>query len=352
MPVIRASPSVPNPPPAPRSSPLAFHHPSLTISLYRFTIEALAPMRLPAYKGGVLRGGLGVALKRMVCFQPRTPACEGCPLRIHCPYAYLFETPLPPDAPVLRTYKRIPLPFVLEPPLDDRTVYRPGEHLSFNLVLIGRARNYLPYFIVAFQELGRLGLGKGRTPYRLREVRAVHPLDSAEQVVYRAEEGVVQEIELSVNGEDVNRAALELPAERICIRFLSPTRLKHRGDYVRHGPPFHVLVRALLRRLSSLAVFHGGGRWEADFTGIIERAGKVRLVRSDALWQEWRRYSSRQQQDMDLGGLLGEALYEGELAEFRPLLLWGSLVHVGKATAFGNGKVQVARGKRQVARGE
>lgn len=302
-------------------------------------------MRLPAYKGGVLRGRLGVALRRMVCFQPQTPACEGCPLRTHCPYAYLFETPLPPDAPVLRTYKRIPPPFVLEPPLDKRTAYQPGEHLSFNLVLIGRARDYLPYFIVAFQELGRLGLGKGRTPYRLWEVRAVHSLDNIEQVIHQAEEGVVQEIELSVSGEDVNRAALELPTKRIRIRFLSPTRLKHRGDYVRHGPPFHVLVRTLPRRLSSLTVFHGDGCWEADFTGIIERAGKVRLIRSDALWQEWRRYSSRQHQDMDLGGLLGEALYEGEPAEFRPLLLWGSLVHVGKATAFGNGKLQVASGE-------
>jgi len=168
MPAVQSPSFVSNPPSAPRHLPLA-------ISVYRFTIEALAPMRLPAYKGGVLRGGLGKALKHMVCFQPRTPTCEGCPLCIQCPYAYLFETPLPPDAPVLRTYKRIPQPFVLEPPLDKRTLYEAGERLSFNLVLIGRAGDYLPYFLVAFQELAKRGLGRERAPYRLLEVCAVHP---------------------------------------------------------------------------------------------------------------------------------------------------------------------------------
>ena len=54
------------------------------------------------------------------------------------------------------------------------------------------------------------------------------------------------------------------------------------------------------------------------------------------------RYSSRQDERMDLGGLVGAAAYEGDLAEFLPWLLWGQLVHVGMNATFGLGRVGVS----------
>jgi hypothetical protein len=44
---------------------------------------------------------------------------------------------------------------------------------------------------------------------------------------------------------------------------------------------------------------------------------------------------------MKMGGFVGEAVYKGDLTEFRPLLVLGQLVHIGKACVFGNGRYEI-----------
>ena len=60
-----------------------------------------------------------------------------------------------------------PHPFVIDAPLETTREYRPGEDLSFNLILIGKGGNYFPYFILAFEELGRIGIGQGKGKFKL-----------------------------------------------------------------------------------------------------------------------------------------------------------------------------------------
>lgn len=40
-----------------------------------------------------------------------------------CPYRWVFEPPHPPDVSHLHSLRDVPRPFVVEPPLDDRTSY-------------------------------------------------------------------------------------------------------------------------------------------------------------------------------------------------------------------------------------
>ena len=324
----------------------------LRIAKYHFTLEAVERMGLPRYKGSTLRGGFGAVFKRTVCFQKGVKTCADCLLKANCPYAYIFETAPPQDAEVLRTYSHVPLPFVIEPPLDIKTVYEPGETLDFGLVLVGRAINYLPYFIVVFRELGRVGLGQGRGKYRLREVAAVQPLDGVEETIYSAVNEMVCERDLSVGWEEIKAQSSKLKAQsskgRVTVNFLTPTRMKYEGRFV-DRPEFHVLVRNILRRVSSLYYFHCGERWETDYRGIIEAAKEVQLVEARTGWVDWERYSRRQRQRMNLGGLVGQATYEADastelstgLRPFLPLLVLGQLVHVGKACVFGNGWYEV-----------
>lgn len=316
---------------------------SFTVAMYELSIEAGEQgLSLPPYKGSTLRGGFGSAFKRIAC-SLRGPECRSCLLKSNCPYAYIFETAPPPGSEALRNYTSIPRPFILEPPLETKTQYAPGEKLHFNLILIGKAISYLPYFIVAFRELGEIGIGRMRKKFRLADIRAVHPVSHASEMIYHAEDQLVRNVDLTWQIDigkttDVSPDVLEVPAmRRVSLDFQTMTRIKFEERYVQRIE-FHMLIRNLLRRLSSLAYFHHGWELDLDFIGLIERAAGVRLVQDDTKWVNWERYSSRQDSKMNLGGVVGRVEYEGELGEFMPLLRLGELVHVGKGAVFGMGK--------------
>src|SRR5208282_3559674 len=104
-------------------------------------------------------------------------------------------------------------------------------------------------------------------------------------------------------------AALPPPSSgRFTIDFLTQTRLKHEGGFVRI-PEFQIVFRRLLGRLSSLARFHCGAPLDVDFRGLIDQAGQVRLIDNQTRWVSWTRYSSRQRQRMDWEGMIGRAIY-------------------------------------------
>ncbi|MDI6711141.1 MAG: CRISPR system precrRNA processing endoribonuclease RAMP protein Cas6 [Thermoanaerobacterales bacterium] len=303
---------------------------------YQVVLEAGEQgLLLPPYKGSTLRGGFGRVFRRIACSQ-RQAECPRCLLKEACPYAYIFETSPPGDAQVLKNLEAVPRPFILEPPLETKAEYRPGESLIFGLVLVGRAVQYLPYFIVCLDELGREGIGKGRRPYTLREVRALDR-HGAVHAVFSDADRTVRPVPAAIRGEDLfARARLPGGWTRLGLEFLTPTRLKHQDRWANRAD-FHVLIRALLRRLSSLAYFHHGWEWQADFTGLIARAEAVTTVREQTRWVDWERYSARQEARIALGGLVGPVVYEGDLAEFLPFILLGEHVHVGKGAVFGMG---------------
>lgn len=305
---------------------------------YRFDIEAVEPLKLPAYKGSTLRGGLGHALKRIACIQKNHRDCTPCMLGNTCAYGYFFETSPPENSEVLSNLQDVPVPFVIEA-FDDQREYVPGDRLTFDIVLVGRAVNFTAHLILAYKELGQLGLGRSRGKYALQRVCSVHPWNDTQQIVYDGID-VYAGQKSAVDWHDVEQRARTYPDDRLTLHFQAPTRLKYQGEYVRE-PAFHVIIRNLLRRLSSLAYFHCGTLWETDFQAIIAHAESVAIEAADVRWHNWWRYSGRQKQRIDLGGFVGEVEYQGELGPFRSLLALGELVHVGKATVFGHGRYVV-----------
>jgi hypothetical protein len=311
---------------------------ALRLARYRFTIRALDPVNIPPRTGGTLRGGFGYALRRQVCCRAEAH-CLSCDLRSECVYSYLFRTSPPEDAEVLSNLTAVARPFVIQPTFDGARSAQPGDRLDFHVVLVGRAVGYAPYFVFAFQQLGTLGLGKLRSRFRLELVTSVGL--EGESAVFRAADGVLRGDGRDIEASALKRAAEVLDRESLDVAFLTPTRLKHRGQYVRRGPPFHVLVRRLLDRVSSLSYFHCGERWEIDFRGWIERAKEVETADEATRWEDWDRYSGRQDQRIKMGGLVGPVAYVGDVAPFRALLALGTLIHVGKGTVMGNGRFAV-----------
>ncbi|ACX52868.1 conserved hypothetical protein [Ammonifex degensii KC4] len=313
----------------------------LLLACYRICLLAGPEgLSLPPYKGSTLRGGFAGTFQRLAC-GTGTRQCKSCPLRHQCPYALVFESGPPPEAEALRNYESIPRPFVLEPPLETKTEYAPGEPLVFHLLLFGRAVDFLPYFIVTLDELGRQGIGWGRRPFLLASIEAVNPLTGEEAPVYQSGDRVIRVHDLSFTAGDVWKySGTGSQSARLRLDFITPTRLTFEGKPAA-VPEFHVLVRNLLRRLSSLCYFHQGFAYEADFRAIIARAQEVRLLTHSTRWVTWKRYSARQGRKVPCGGMVGWAIYEGPWAEFYPLLLLGELLHVGKGAVFGQGKYKV-----------
>lgn len=323
-------------------APLPLLPAAFALAQYRLTLEALDPLHLPPYKGSTLRGGFGTTFKRLVCFQPG--ACQKCcQLGNTCPYGYIFETSPPAGSQALRNLDEIPRPFIIEPPADRRTTYRPGEQLTFGLTLVGRAINYLPYFIAVFQELGRIGLGRSQGRYRLLAVEAASSYSRQVEPVYLAKDEVIRMVDAATSGQTIAAHAAVLPSRRLTLHFLTPARLKHQGQWTHEGPSFHILIKSLLGRISSLSYFHCGQPLEVDFRGLIDRAAGVKMAQCETHWEDWARVSGRQHQRIEMGGLVGRVTYEGDLTEYLPLLALGELVHVGKGTVFGNGQYSIER---------
>ena len=162
-----------------------------SLQQFRFHLEPKAPLHLPAYnKGNVIRGGFGNTFRRIVCHATcRDP--ETCELQSVCPYTAVFQPFVPEGSENFSKNRDIPRPFIIKPPLETKETYLPGERLSFDLVLVGKIKDYLPYFIVTFKELSQAGLGRNRAPVDLAGVYYVGR-DGVEVPVYTREDNLVR----------------------------------------------------------------------------------------------------------------------------------------------------------------
>lgn len=301
------------------------------LAKFQFILKALDDINLPIYKGSTLRGGFGNAFKKIVCVN-RDKICDSCLLKGKCVYSYVFETPPPSDTAKMRKYPFAPHPFIIIPPLEKNRIYKKEETLCFDLTLIGKSIDHLPYFIYTFDELGKIGIGKGRGGYHLEEVKC------QDQTIYFSRSKTLKNNYKTIGIKDL---LFSIPhSSTLHMNFLTPTRLKFDGKLT-PNLEFHVLVRNLLRRISLLSYFHCSEELSLDFKGIIEKSQDVLTTKSDLTWVDWERYSSRQETKLKMGGFIGSATFNGEFEPFLPFLLLGEYVHVGKGTSFGLGKYTI-----------
>ncbi|MDD3610036.1 MAG: CRISPR system precrRNA processing endoribonuclease RAMP protein Cas6 [Halothiobacillaceae bacterium] len=257
-------------------------------------------------RGNAFHGGLGLCLKALApevfdrCFAPQQDASW-------------------------------PRPYVLLPPLESRSLFMPGDSLNLELTLFNEAIADWPAFIAALAELGHRGVGQARGRYGLSAVWHVTP--EQDELLWLPEHGplpVLPGLEL---------AAFHAPdrrVDRLRVEFITPLRLKARGDYQREAPSAFLLAERTLTRLSQLT--------QTPLPPPLREslaACPVQLVQSQLQWQDTPRWSSRQQHVMPFGGLLGEVEYAGELSTLYPWLHLAQWLHLGGKTTFGLGALRV-----------
>lgn len=310
---------------------------------FELNLKAKEDIHLPEYKGSTFRGGFGVAFKRIVC-PLKGNECSGCMLVSSCVYARVFESMANEQPHPFGRVRTIPRPFIIEPPLEKNTVYNEGATIRFNLILIGKATEYLPYFIYTFETLGDIGIGKGRGKYILE---SVVDKTSGKLIYNHSTRNLQAHYEANIHLEkaihNVLNSRYSKEPQRLTLRFLTPTRIKAQRKLTM-DITFELLVKQLLRRLFLLWYFHcSDGKnnkvHEKDFhKKAIELAKGVKTLGSGLQWVDWERYSHRQRQKLKLGGFTGQITYEGVIEPFLPFIRAAEVVHIGKGTTFGLGK--------------
>lgn len=244
----------------------------------RIRFRALDELRFPPHAGNALRGALGFLLEPGV-FRPR--ARPGLPSGLKTP----------------------PPPFAVR-----------AKHLDGLTVAAGSAWELILHIFDLSLDLDP----DLRTVSGSRVVKL--ETESADHVV------------------DLTPASASVTA--VEVAFETPTELKGHDDPA-IPPAFDVLFKRARDRVATLLALYGSGAVDIDFRALGDRAAAVRRVGGAVEPVSIDRYSTRTGQVHPLGGFRGNALYEGDLAEFIPWLRAAEAAGVGRHTVWGNGVIRI-----------
>lgn len=266
----------------------------------------------------------------------------------------------------------IPHPFVLrmaDPPVPGRPlITKAGSNLVVEFIMLGDALDMLPALYAALESIGKSGLGS-KTSQTDHVTRASHDggcvfrgravLQNAtiafgqsktshllyDGRIWRRLPGA-SDGETAASSRDASESASTLQ-----LQFWTPVRLQHGGSLVR---PDRLSVSALgssyFRRLAGLSACYGSHppnqkEIERLHESFLALGKATRIGASDLRWISDSRFSSRQGKRQPVGGLFGTINLEGSsraLDAWRHATEWIRLLHIGKKTSFGLGRVEMA----------
>jgi hypothetical protein len=268
----------------------------LTLRYYslRFTLLARDPIYFPPFKSAnILRGGFGTMLRETV------PAAR---------FARLFA---PTSTAGPSGFADPPRPFVFRAAhLDGRRI-APGERFEFAVNLFDTDASAVNDVAAAIGELASRGIGPAHGRADLENTPPPH----------------IGEIPLDPLPDPVSHAR---------VQFITPTELKGADQ-----PDFGTLLARIRDRVSKLRELYGEGPLALDFRAFGERAAQVRMTRCDIRQIDVERRSSRTGEIHPIGGFVGDAEYQGELAEFLPFLRAAEATGVGRQTVWGKGQIAI-----------
>lgn len=309
---------------------------NLQAHLLRFECQALTAIVAPPFKGSMIRGALLSALRRDFCLDQQSRACTDCRVRQACPVCSLLAT-ADEDSP---RGVEVARPCTVEPPLESRTLYGPGDYFSFGVTLFGDAAELLPYVMIGVQRMGETGIGnryRASGRFVVQRIEAIDPISDKALEIHRQGENLVRHPSTPVTHEVVLSSCRPLNSPSgVRLKLLTPTRLVASGALVKRLT-FPIFLRRLLRRLTDLTHTATGSHPGFDHEALLRQAEDVRVAEDRTRWVDVPSYSSRQGRFTPIGGLVGHVTFEGDLRPFAPWLLWGSITHIGKDATKGGG---------------
>jgi len=295
----------------------------------KFLLEATDDIVLPKYKGSTFRGAFGWQFKRITCVLKSRNNCDGCLVQSSCFYYNIFETVVS-DIPRLKSGEKIPHPYILVPPLEEKNHYETGEQFSFELLILGKYVEALPYFIFTFEELGKKGFKRNNGTFKIKNL-------------YQNDHSIYNDNKLNFKPQKLDIIELKSKySPAIEIKLITPLRLLRKGKPV-NNPDFYEFFMAALRRAELLLYYYSNTKIDEimDVKKLIEQARKVKLYKPEFYWYNWERYSNRQKKKISLSGIKGSFFLKDLPEDIFAILKFGEIFHLGKNTAFGLGKYEI-----------
>ncbi|GEM_PF-277726 len=327
-----------------------FYIPGIPYIRLRHQLRTRQVGELPAFKGSVLRGAFGNALRKSVCVMGAKQLCRNCFLNRQCVNTRLFETLILDEPPrFLKGLPTSPRPFVLYCS-EERRGFTPETPLVFEMSLFGTAVELFPFVIFAVQTMAQRGLGSRRLKFHLEEVAFLDEANEWQRLYDGATRklvanptilNTVTQTNLTPGKQKPSSNQQSTTPQQVTLRFISPLRIKINRELSSEFT-FRELLFKMLRRNLELAYFYvPDAEIDWEFHDLLTAADHIEIIDRELRWIDLHRYSSRQKSEMKLGGFVGHITLQGNLAPFMPLLHACEVLHIGKATTFGLGRVEV-----------
>ena len=289
----------------------------LPVLRLRFLLEPGRGFSPPPFPGSMFRGAFGHALIALCC-RRRDQDCRTCDGVEACGYATVFGPVRAEDGGRGAGPADLPPRFVLGWDLDPANPHHP---FHLDITLLGPGASRAEDVAAAVIRMCAGGLGADRARCEIREAWSLGP-DS---------ERLPPPVRVSRLSEMLPRITA---SDRVVVTLETPLRLKARGDWLTR-PGFDDLLRAADRRLRLLASLPSQ-RWSPPADLEL-----IRFEPAGLRWVEWERASSRQKAFHAQGGLLGSLAIAGPLGRHIDVLRAAAVVHLGKGTSFGLGRIRV-----------
>ena len=235
---------------------------------------------------------------------------------------------------LFESYRGDQFHFTLVPPLSRKKVYRSGEYFAFEIRLFGQAAQHrllVERLLPAIEMGGKLnGIGSWidipQSGYGRFEIDKVLVARSDKwEEVYNPRQWFLRE----VVPDDVNALITESTEPRTTLTWLTPFCLKQKNKNIAE-PDLASLVKFISVRLTQMQPEF----CRDHFTELLDQAQQVRVLQRDLQLVEL----FEKRSDMFH---IGKITFE----QLPPPLAWmldiGSIIHIGKATRYGNGVYEI-----------
>jgi hypothetical protein len=242
--------------------------------------------------------------------------------------------------------------FVIAPADALKKQYTKDEAFEFELTLFNQCCMYLPVILNAlevWQNKGFMPDKKQRqgAQFTLETITSEAPLMPPQRIfgfnqwsklpqpflLGDALDGVFQNLARTIDNEQTKLGA--------AITLHSPVRLTFQNSELRQSPTADIWFNAIARRLWLLAkmadlVIDDAANRDVFYTGLPIQS-EVTLTNHNTEFTDFQRYSAKQRQSQNLGGLLGSFSYQAVDIRHLAMLEVGQYLKIGNKTTFGFG---------------